>query len=68
VQGYNCQIAVEENFQLIVGQALTQQANDKEQLELMIQTIEEQAGQKPVHCSIAVYRFRRRSELRDSII
>jgi hypothetical protein len=47
VQGYNCQIAVEENFQLIVGQAVTQQANDKEQLEPMIQTIEEQAAQKP---------------------
>jgi hypothetical protein len=41
VQGYNCQIAVEENFQLIVGQAVTQQANDKEQLEPMIQTLEE---------------------------
>jgi transposase len=47
LQGYNCQIAVEENFQLIVGQAVTQQANDKKQLEPMIQTIEEQAGQKP---------------------
>jgi hypothetical protein len=47
VQGYNCQIAVEENFQLIVGQAVTQQANDKKQLEPMIQAIEEQAGQKP---------------------
>jgi len=47
VQGYNCQIAVEENFQLIVGQAVTQQSNDKKQLEPMIQTIEEQAGQKP---------------------
>ena len=33
VQGYNCQIAVEENFQLIVGQAVTQKTNDKEQLE-----------------------------------
>jgi transposase len=47
VQGYNCQIAVEENFQLIVGQAVTQQANDKKQLEPMIQAIEEQAGHKP---------------------
>jgi transposase len=47
VQGYNCQIAVEENFQLIVGQAVTQQANDKEQLEPMVQAIEDQAGQKP---------------------
>jgi hypothetical protein len=47
VQGYNCQIAVEENFQLIVGQAVTQKANDKEQLEPMVEAIEEQAGQKP---------------------
>jgi transposase len=47
VQGYNCQIAVEENFQLIVGQAVTQEANDKEQLKPMIEAIEEQAGQKP---------------------
>ena len=47
VQGYNCQIAVEENFQLIVGQGVTQQANDKEQLEPMIQAIQEQAGHKP---------------------
>jgi transposase len=47
VQGYNCQIAVEENFQLIVGQAVTQQANDKEQLEPMVKAIQEQAGHKP---------------------
>jgi len=47
VQGYNCQIAVEENFQLIVGQTVTQQANDKEQLEPMVEAIEKQAGQKP---------------------
>jgi transposase len=47
VQGYNCQIAVEENFQLIVGQTVTQQANDKKQLEPMVEAIEEQAGHKP---------------------
>ena len=47
VQGYNCQIAVEENFQWIVGQAVTQEANDKKQLEPMVEAIEEQAGQKP---------------------
>jgi transposase len=47
VQGYNCQIAVEENFQLIVGQAVTQKANDKEQLEPMVEAIQEQARQKP---------------------
>jgi transposase len=47
VQGYNCQIAVEENFQLIVGQAVTQHGNDKKQLQPMIQAVEEQAGHKP---------------------
>jgi transposase len=47
VQGYNCQIAVEENFQLIVGQAVTQQANDKQQLQPMVQAVEEQSGHKP---------------------
>jgi transposase len=47
MQGYNCQAAVEENFQLIVGQTVTQQANDKEQLKPMVHAIEEQAGQKP---------------------
>lgn len=47
VQGYNCQIAVEENFQLIVGQAVTPQGNDKKQLQPMVEAIEEQAGHKP---------------------
>ena len=47
IQGYNCQVAVEENFQLIVGQAVTQQANDKEQLQPMVEATEGQAGQKP---------------------
>jgi hypothetical protein len=47
VQGYNCQVAVEESFQLIVGQAVTQQVNDKQQLKPMVEAIKEQAGQKP---------------------
>ena len=47
VQAYNAQIAVEENFQLIVGQAVTQAGNDKEQLSPMVETIEEQSGQTP---------------------
>jgi transposase len=47
VQAYNAQIAVEENFQLIVGQAVTQAANDKEQLPAMVETIEQQSGQVP---------------------
>ncbi len=47
VQGYNAQAAVEPDFQLIVGQGVTQAANDKEQLMPMVQVIEEQSGQRP---------------------
>jgi transposase len=47
VQGYNAQAAVEPDLQLIVGQRVTQAANDKEQLLPMVQTIEQQSGQRP---------------------
>ncbi len=47
VQGYNAQVAVEPDFQLIVGQAVTQAANDKEQVVPMIETMETQSGQRP---------------------
>jgi Transposase DDE domain len=47
VQAYNAQIAVEEGSQLIVGQAVTQAANDKEQLPAMVETIEQQSGEVP---------------------
>ena len=47
VQAYNTQIAVEPEFQLIVGQRVTQAANDKQQLLPMMEAIREQAGQKP---------------------
>ncbi len=47
VQGYNAQVVVEERFQLIVAQAVTQEANDKEQVKPMVERIEEQAGQRP---------------------
>jgi hypothetical protein len=47
VQAYNAQAAVEPAFQLIVGQAVTQAANDKEQLIPMLATIAEQSGQRP---------------------
>jgi len=46
VQAYNAQAAVEPALQLIVGQALSQQANDKQQLIPMIERVREQAGQK----------------------
>jgi hypothetical protein len=47
VQAYNAQAAVEPEFQFIVGQTVTQAANDKEQLMPMLATIEEQSGQRP---------------------
>lgn len=47
VQGYNVQVAVEDVLQLIVGQAVTQETNDKRQLQPMVQIIAEQAGQRP---------------------
>jgi len=47
VQGYNAQAAVEPSLQLIVGQRVTAAANDKGQLEPMVQVIEQQSGQRP---------------------
>ena len=47
VQGYNTQIAVEPVFQLIVGQRVTQAANDKQELVPLVEVIEGQSGQKP---------------------
>ena len=46
VQAYNAQAAVEPVLQLIVGQALTQQANDKQQLLPMIDAVRRQAKQR----------------------
>jgi len=46
VQAYNVQVAVDE-LQLIVGQAVTQETNDKHQLMPMITTIERQSGDTP---------------------
>jgi transposase len=47
VQAYNAQAVVEPNFQLIVGQAVTQAANDKEQVQPMVEATEQQSGQRP---------------------
>ena len=47
VQAYNTQIAVDPDFQWIVGQRVTQATNDKQQLAPTVKTVEEQAGQKP---------------------
>ena len=47
LQGYNAQVAVEAETQLIVAQTVTQAANDKQQLIPMIDEVEQQSGQKP---------------------
>ena len=47
VQAYNAQAAVEPDLQLIVGQTVTQAANDKQQLLPMVEVIEQQSGQRP---------------------
>ena len=47
VQAYNAQIAVEPDFQLIVGQRVTQAANDKQQLQPTLDVVRQQAGQTP---------------------
>jgi hypothetical protein len=46
-QAYNAQAAVEPDCQLIVGQTLTNEANDKRQLEPLVEAVERQAGQRP---------------------
>jgi transposase len=47
VQGYNAQAVVEPTLQLIVGQAVTDATNDKQQLLPMVKMMEEQSGQRP---------------------
>jgi len=47
VQGYNAQAAVEPTLLLIVGQSVTEAANDKQQLAPMVELIEQQSGQRP---------------------
>ena len=47
VQAYNAQIAVEQDFQWIVGQRVTQAANDKQQLQPTLEAIRQQAGHTP---------------------
>ena len=47
LQAYNAQAAVEGVCQLIVGQRVTQAANDKEQLLPLLEAVEQQSGQRP---------------------
>lgn len=46
-QAYNAQVAVEPDFQLIVGQLVTEAVNDKQQLKPVLQAVRAQSRQKP---------------------
>jgi hypothetical protein len=47
VQGCNAQAAMEPETGLVVGQLVTQAANDREQLKPTVEAIEQQLGQRP---------------------
>jgi hypothetical protein len=47
VQAYNVLLAVEDTCQLIVGQAVTQEVNDKRQLTPMVEAVGAQTGETP---------------------
>jgi transposase len=48
IQGYNCQIAVDENAQVIVSSDVTQQSNDKKQLRPLVEKMEKNLkGSRP---------------------
>ena len=51
VQGYNCQAVVDSQAQIIVAAALTQQANDKQQLVAMLEEVKKSTGEKPAKAS-----------------
>ena len=51
VQGYNCQAVVDSHAQIIVAAALTQEANDKQQLVVMLEKVEKNTGEKPAKAS-----------------
>jgi hypothetical protein len=51
VQGYNCQAVVDSQAQIIVAAAITQQANDKQQLVAMLEEVKKNTGEKPAKAS-----------------
>jgi Transposase DDE domain len=47
VQGYNAQIAVDGEAQVIVAAEVTQQSNDKQQLVPMVEQVKQNVGAQP---------------------
>lgn len=50
-QSYNCQAAVDETAQVIIAAAVTQEANDKRQLQPMVDKIRDNVGAQPKRLS-----------------
>ena len=74
VQAYNAQIAVKVDFQWIVGQRVTQAANDKQQLQPTLEAIRQQAGHTPQavmtdsgYCSEANLQYLEKKKIEGSI-
>jgi len=51
-QAYNCQIASDEQAQIIVGTNVTQETNDKQQVQPVIEDVKERTGQTPQKASL----------------
>jgi transposase len=51
IQGYNCQAAVDEKTQIIVASQITQEPNDKQQVQSVLAKIEENACATPTQLS-----------------
>ncbi len=52
IQGYNAQVAVDDAHQVIVAEAVTNQAPDQEHLRPMVGQIEQALGARPEHLSV----------------
>ena len=51
-QAYNCQIASDEQAQIIVGTNVTQETNDKQQVKPVIEDVKKRTGQTPRKASL----------------
>lgn len=51
-QAYNCQIASDEEAQVIVGTNVTQETNDKQQVKPVIEDVKKRTGQTPKKASL----------------